>query len=168
MCVLCIYIYIIHIHSTHTYIMYTIFFIWDAISRRPALIVSKVVVKFRYWVGFEMENMCFICTNKQPLDFLYSRCANKQLVKSENWSLYCSVMEFLFSLFFSLWGANLILMYEMSFQLSFKVCCSYCCVGCVIFQNKIKWTPNRSFSGILTNTFIIFRSSFNQGYQLNH
>ncbi len=101
-CVYCVFIYTYTQYTHIQYIMYTKTFILDVINHRPALIVSKVVVKFRYWVGFEMQNMCFICTNKQPLDFLYSRCANKQLVKSENWSLYCSVMEFLFSFFFSL------------------------------------------------------------------
>ncbi len=67
------------------------------INRRPSLIVSKVVVKFRYWVGLEMQNMRFICSNKHPLDCIYSTCANKQLVESENWSLYCSFTDFFIS-----------------------------------------------------------------------
>ncbi len=67
------------------------------INHHPSLRVSKVVVKFRYWVGLEMQNMCFICSNKHPLDCIYSTCANKHLVESENWSLYCSFTDFLIS-----------------------------------------------------------------------
>ncbi len=46
------------------------------------LIGSKVIVKFRYWVGLgimAMQNMCFISSK-----YVNNRHANKQLVNTEN------------------------------------------------------------------------------------
>ncbi len=38
-----------------------------------------------------MQNMCFISTNKKPL-YVNNKHATKQLVNSENWSLYTNVL----------------------------------------------------------------------------
>ncbi len=66
---------------------------YQTITIRCLLIVSKVVVKFRYWLGLGvlnmvLQNMCFIHTNKKLLYINNRHANNKQLVNIENWSLY--------------------------------------------------------------------------------